>query len=144
MRFDRSRGRTGRGWVALQSVPAVLICLAVAACGSGGRGADTPSAGPLGPSAATSAPASATEICAKRFPHTTAAIATTLRQAFRRGTPYPGEIFGSSSYPPDSPAVQCLVPSGKDNYNVEVIVLSDGAVLLAGSQSVGDTFMARP
>ena len=64
-------------------------------------------------------------------------------QAFARGSPYPGEIFGSSSYPPDTPAAQCLVPAGKNNYNVEVIVLSDGTVLLAGTQPVGNTFMTR-
>ena len=141
----RSHGNTGRGWVARKSVAAVLMCLAVAACASGGRGAGATSAsGQLSSNATSAASASAIELCATRFRHATVAMMTTLRQAFARGTPYPGGIFGSSFYPPDSPAVQCLVPARKNNYNVEVIVLSDGAVLLAGGQPVGNTFMARP
>jgi hypothetical protein len=136
--------RTGLGELARHIAAAVLVCLAVPACGTAvHNGAPVPSV-LVGSASAASSAAAAKEICIKRFRHTTVAMMTTLRQAFARGTPYPGEIFGSSSYPPDSAAAQCLVPAGSGNYNVDVIVLSDGAVLLAGSQSVGNTFMARP
>jgi hypothetical protein len=145
MNVGRPCGRTGLGWVARQCVAAVLIGFALTACGSGDHGTGAPLASAqLGSNTANPTAAPATEICSKRFRHTTVAMMTTLRRAFARGKPYPGEIFGSSSYPPDSPAVQCLVPAGKNNYNVEVIVLSDGAVLLAGSQPMGNTFMTRP
>jgi len=133
-----------RGGRARQAAAALLLCLATAACTNAGHAGAAASSRPPGASAATSSATAAKEICTKRFRHTTVAIMTTLRQAFARGTPYPGEIFGSSSYPPDSPAAQCLVPAGSGNYNVEVIVLSDGAVLLWGSQSIGNTFMAHP
>jgi hypothetical protein len=136
--------RTGQGcrWCARPS-QLRLLSVAVAACTHAGHaGTSVPSAG-FGSSTVTPSASSALEICTKRFRHTTVALMTTLRQAFARGSPYPGKIFGSSSYPPDTPAAQCLVPAGKDNYNVEVIVLSDGIVLLAGSQPVGNTFMTR-
>lgn len=144
MDFGDQRRLERRGGPARQAAAAVLICLTVAACTNVGHmGAAAPSA-PPGSSAATSSATAAKEICAKRFRHTTLAMMTTLRQAFARGTPYPGEIFGSSSFPPDTAAAQCLVPAGSGNYNVDVIVLSDGGVLLAGSQSIGNAFMARP
>jgi hypothetical protein len=69
---------------------------------------------------------------------------TTLREAFHRGTPSPGEVFGSSAYPPDSPAAQCLVPAGSGLFDVDVIVISDGTVLPNGSQQNGDRFDPRP
>jgi hypothetical protein len=127
-----------------QVAAAVLVCLTVAACTNTGRTGTPVSSAQPGSSTTTPSAVAAKEICTKRFRHTTVAMMTTLRQAFARGTPYPGEIFGSSSYPPDTPAAQCLVPAGSGNYNVEVIVLSDDAVLLSGTQSIGNTFMARP
>ena len=127
-----------------QVAAAVLVCLAVAGCTSTGHTGTPLSSGQPGSSTTTPTETAAKEICTKHFRHTTVAMMTTLRQAFARGTPYPGEIYGSSSYPPDTPAAQCLVPAGSGNYNVEVIVLSDGAVLQSGSQSIGNTFMTRP
>jgi hypothetical protein len=140
---DRSR-RTALGELARHIAAAVLVCLALAACGTALHTGAPVSSALVGSGAATPSATAAKEICTKRFRHTTVAMMTTLRQAFARGTPYPGEIFGSSSYPPDTPAAQCLVPAGSGNYNVEVIVLTDGVVLLSGSQSVGNAFMARP
>jgi hypothetical protein len=144
MDFGEQRRLERRGAAARQAVAAVLIGLVVAGCANAGHAGTAASSAPPGSSAATSSATAAKEICAKHFRHTTLAMMTTLRQAFARGTPYPGEIFGSSSYPPDTAAAQCLVPAGSGNYNVEVIVLSDGGVLLDGSQPIGNAFMARP
>ena len=144
MDFGDQRRLERRGGPSRQAVAAVLIGLAVAGCANAGHTGAAASSAPPGSSAATSSATAAKEICTKRFRHTTLAMMTTLRQAFARGTPYPGEIFGSSSYPPDTAAAHCLVPAGSGNYNVEVIVLSGDVVLLAGSQPIGNAFMARP
>jgi hypothetical protein len=69
---------------------------------------------------------------------------TTLKEAFRRGTVTPGPItYGSTSYPPDTRAAQCLVPATAGLYDINIIVVSDGTVLRNGSQNV-DHFVPRP
>lgn len=69
---------------------------------------------------------------------------TTLQAAFHRGSDAAGTIYGSAKYPPSAPAAQCLVPTAGNFYDVDVIVVSDGTVLRAGSQSWGGGFLPRP
>ena len=91
---------------------------------------------------ATTAPASsAMTICRTQFPGTTHAVMTNLESAFHAGTASPSEVHG---YRPTTAAAQCLVPTGSNWYDVDVIVVSDHAVLPAGSQSWGGGFLPRP
>jgi hypothetical protein len=69
---------------------------------------------------------------------------TTLKEAFRRGTVTPGPItYGSTSYPPETRAAQCLIPATAGLYDINIIVLSDGTILRNGSQNE-DHFVPKP
>jgi len=61
---------------------------------------------------------------------------TTFREAFRLGTVTPGPItYGSTSYPPDTRAAQCLVPATARLYDINIIVMSDDTVLRNGGRT---------